>query len=80
MILTKAHLMEYYSMTEAEVDDEVERLKKAKRHERLFILNKNSDQDRIDSLVAMAAIPYYWVHHVGQHVTCHKGPIYDLVR
>ena len=78
MVLTRKHLMEYYSMTEDEVDAEIERLKKAKRHERLFIVNKPSDSDRIDTLVAMAKIPYYWVHGVGQHVTCNKGPVRDL--
>ena len=78
MILTKQHLMEYYSMTEAEVDREVERIKNAKRHARLFILNKPSEQDRIDTLVALAKVPYYWVHAVGQHVSCNKGPIRDV--
>lgn len=78
MILTKEHLKQYFSMTDEQVEEEVERLKKAKRHDELFVVNKPTDQNRIDTLVAMAGIPYYWVNHVDQRVTCNKGPVPEV--
>lgn len=74
MILTEKHLMEYYSMSAEQVKNEVDRIRKADRGDVLFVINKPTDQDRIDTLVAMAEVPAYWAVGSG-YASCIKGPV-----
>ena len=59
MILTKGHLMEWFSMGEAEVDKEIDRIRNAKDGEVIFTQTKHSEEDRIRTLIALAKVPYY---------------------
>lgn len=58
MVLTKTHLMEWYSMKEAEVDKEIGRIREAKDGDVLFEQTKHSEEDRIATLIALANVPY----------------------
>ncbi len=59
MVLTKQHLMDWYSMSEEEVDKEIDRIRNAKDGEVIFTQYKHSQEDKISTLIALARVPYY---------------------